>query len=169
MKKTISFLTILLAVSLAAQAQTMETVNVMGATMIETPAEENFEILKELYSSEEFKTQQKQGLVSALSSFGDTTAQPENNDAQPTAPKPAAEEAKGDENMLEKFDNIKESGYIKGDENARFTILEYSEALCPYCKRQSDQGTINSVLEEYPTEVNAMFRNFIVHGAAAKL
>jgi hypothetical protein len=41
--------------------------------------------------------------------------------------------------------------------------------LCPYCKRQSDNGTINTVIENYEGEVNALFRNFIVHGAAAKL
>ena len=71
--------------------------------------------------------------------------------------------------MIKSIEEIKASAVIHGDENARFTIIEYSELLCPYCKRQSDQWTIDSVLEKYPNEVNATFRNFIVHGAAAKL
>jgi protein-disulfide isomerase len=71
--------------------------------------------------------------------------------------------------MITSFNKIKESTVLQGDKDARFTILEYSELLCPYCKRQSDQGTISAVIKEHPEEVNAAFRNFIVHAPAAKL
>ena len=56
---------------------------------------------------------------------------------------------------------------IRGDENARFTIVEYTELLCPYCQRHSQQGTINSVIEQFPGEVNSVSRHFIIHGDEA--
>jgi protein-disulfide isomerase len=71
--------------------------------------------------------------------------------------------------MISKLKTIKASTPIHGNKNARFTIVEYSEFFCWYCKRQSNEGTINSVLEKYPTEVNAVFRNFVVHWWADKL
>ncbi len=56
---------------------------------------------------------------------------------------------------------------IRGDENARFTIVEYTELLCPYCQRHSQQGTLNSVMEQFPGEVNSVSRHFIIHGDEA--
>lgn len=56
---------------------------------------------------------------------------------------------------------------IRGDENARFTIVEYTELLCPYCQRHSQAGTINSVIEQFPGEVNSISRHFIIHGDEA--
>lgn len=74
-----------------------------------------------------------------------------------------------DQEVLDKVSEIKNSWVIHGNKNARFTILEYSELLCPYCKKQSDQWTIDSIMEKYPNEVNTMFRNFIVHSQASEL
>ena len=56
---------------------------------------------------------------------------------------------------------------IRGDENARFTIIEYTELLCPFCQRHSQQGTINAVMEQFPGEVNSVSRHFIIHGDEA--
>lgn len=56
---------------------------------------------------------------------------------------------------------------IRGDENARFTIVEYTELLCPFCQRHSQQWTINSVIEQFPGEVNSVSRHFIIHGDEA--
>lgn len=56
---------------------------------------------------------------------------------------------------------------IRGDENARFTIIEYTELLCPYCQRHSQQWTLNSVMEQFPGEVNSVSRHFIIHGDEA--
>ena len=52
---------------------------------------------------------------------------------------------------------------VRGDKDARFTIVEYTELLCPYCQRHSQQGTINSVIEQFPSEVNSVSRHFIIH------
>ncbi len=56
---------------------------------------------------------------------------------------------------------------VRGDENARFTIIEYTELLCPFCQRHSQAGTINSVMEQFPWEVNSVSRHFIIHGDEA--
>ena len=56
---------------------------------------------------------------------------------------------------------------IRGDKDARFTIIEYTELLCPYCQRHSQEWTINSVIEQFPGEVNSVSRHFIIHGDEA--
>ncbi len=150
----------------------LETIKVGGV--------ENMELVKELYNSDSYKEQQGAAIDQALAQINMAEMEMnENTDQDPLWDVEILEENENDDIPLEdweknndlivKLEEIKASTPIHGDENARFTILEYSEFLCPYCKTQSDQGTINSVLEEYPTEVNAVFRNFIVHGAAAKL
>ena len=56
---------------------------------------------------------------------------------------------------------------VRGNKDARFTIVEYTELLCPFCQRHSQAGTINSVLEQFPEEVNSVSRHFIIHGDEA--
>jgi len=56
---------------------------------------------------------------------------------------------------------------VRGDENARFTIVEYTELLCPFCQRHSQAGTINAVIEQFSGEVNSISRHFIIHGDEA--
>ena len=68
-----------------------------------------------------------------------------------------------------KVDNIKSDWYIEWNKNARITILEYSDLLCPFCKRQKDNKVIEQLLEKYPNDVNAMFEHFIVHPDAKRL
>ncbi len=135
---------------------------------------ENMEAVQELYKSDSYIAQQSAAIDQALSQINMAA----NVEVDPTIDMEVeigdtedveVDTTNADETMISELETIKASWKIHGDENARFTILEYSELLCPYCKRQSDQGTINSVLEKYPTQVNAMFRNFIVHGPAAKL
>ena len=56
---------------------------------------------------------------------------------------------------------------IRGDKDARFTIVEYTELLCPFCQRHSQEWTINAVMEQFPGEVNSVSRHFIIHGEEA--
>ena len=56
---------------------------------------------------------------------------------------------------------------VRGDANARFTIVEYTELLCPFCQRHSQQGTLNAVMDQFPGEVNSVSRHFIIHGDEA--
>lgn len=64
-------------------------------------------------------------------------------------------------------ENMLKSAPINGKEGARFTIVEYTELLCPFCQRHSQAGTINSVIEQFPEEVNSVSRHFIIHGEEA--
>ncbi|MES9904749.1 MAG: thioredoxin domain-containing protein [Sedimenticola sp.] len=46
----------------------------------------------------------------------------------------------------------------KGSEDARVTIVEFSDFECPYCSRV--QGTLGEVLKAYPKDVRIVFRHF---------
>jgi protein-disulfide isomerase len=127
----------------------LETVKVGGA--------ENFTLVQQLYNADDYKTQQTEMIKQVLESSAPEAA----------ATDAAATEANEiDEDTLE---GIRKNGYINGDEDARITILEYSEFLCPFCKRQSDNKVVEQVMEKYPDDVNRMFKNYIVHGDAAKI
>ena len=122
---------------------------------------ENMKLVKQLYNSPEYIQQQTIAIEQALSqinmvdqSFDDAL---DVNNLQ------------WNDSFIQELERIKSSSIIYGDENARFTIIEYSEFLCPFCKRHSQQWTIRSVVEQYPNEVNKIFRNFIVSSQAAKL
>jgi protein-disulfide isomerase len=118
---------------------------------------ENMVLVQQLYNSDTYKTQQSQAIQQAVASIGTPAAE----DTTATAPSATTIDKA-------QVDAIKKAGYIEGKTNARITILEYSEFLCPYCKRQSDGKTLEQVLEKYPGDVNRMFRNYIVHGDPAK-
>ena len=120
----------------------------------------NFSMVQELYNSDTYKQQQKDSISQFLGSIkwanpsqawqGDTTTPPDNT-ATPSQP---------DQAMIEKLNTIKKDAYVAGDANAQITILEYSDLVCPFCKRQSSQGTIEKVLEKYAGKVNRIFRQF---------
>jgi len=119
---------------------------------------ENMVLVQQLYNSDMYKTQQSQAIQQAVASMG-TTATDTTDATTPSAT--TIDKAK--------VEAIKKAWYVEGKSTARITILEYSEFLCPYCKRQSDSKTIEQVVAKYPNDVNMMFRNYIVHGEPAKV
>ena len=63
---------------------------------------------------------------------------------------------------------LKEKGVIYGPENAKITILEFADASCGYCKRQIGQDkTVDAVMEQYPNDVNVIFKNFPIFNETA--
>lgn len=48
--------------------------------------------------------------------------------------------------------------HIRGDKNARISLIEYSDFECPYCK--SFHPTAQQVVDEYDGEVNWIYRHF---------
>lgn len=64
-------------------------------------------------------------------------------------------------------ENLLATAPVRGDKDARFTIIEYTELLCPYCQRHSVNWTIESVMDQFPWEVNSVSRHFIIHGQTA--
>jgi len=96
---------------------------------------ENMKLVEQLYSSESYISQQTMAIEQAL-------AQIKNNNIESDVPENNNEDQDSyekNQSILDQLNKIKKSGVDYGKESARFTILEYSELLCPYCKRHSDQ------------------------------
>ncbi|HBB04106.1 TPA: hypothetical protein DCZ39_04390 [Patescibacteria group bacterium] len=134
-------------------AYRLETLKVGGA--------ENMNLAVQLYNADAYKQQQKATLEQILGSMGttDTTAQGDAAQPDTTAQAPAQADAtpavQGD---AAKFAAIEKDGYILGNKNARITIIEYSDMLCPFCKRHYDAQTIENLVKKYPNDVNMVFR-----------
>ncbi len=64
---------------------------------------------------------------------------------------------------------IKKEGFVRGNKKARYTILEYTELVCPFCKRHSTGKTLEKVMEKNKDKVNIISRVFLVHPQAQKL
>ena len=63
---------------------------------------------------------------------------------------------------------LKVNWVVYGPENAKITILEFADASCGYCKRQIGQDkTIDSVMSQYPNDVNVIFKNFPIFNETA--
>ena len=118
---------------------------------------ENFEKVVELYSSEWYVSQQKTAIDAALAQFANGgTAAP-----TPTADNTTTDTTtQGGDDMKASLAEIKKNAYIDGNPNARFTLLEYSDLQCPFCKRHHENGTIAKLLQNYPNDVNHIFREF---------
>jgi len=54
--------------------------------------------------------------------------------------------------------DITKDDWIKGNPDAKISIVEFSDSECPFCKRFHE--TMNQVIEAYPDDVNWVYRNF---------
>ena len=137
--------------------------------------EENFNRMSKVYESEAYISYASDNASQAESYFGlawdEATATDEDIDEEDTYGEDDYEE---DANITAWGDDIKTivedmlaSTPVRWDKDARFTIVEYTELLCPFCQRHSSEGTINSVMEQFPGEVNSVSRHFIIHGETA--
>lgn len=156
-------------------AQKVYDLNVLSAG-----GKANFERMNKVYESEAYIEYATENAEQAESYFGlnessdeditdsdNTVNNDENNDND------SNESAYGF-SVVAWWDEIKSvvedmlaSSPARGDANARFTIVEYTELLCPYCQRHSQAGTINSTIEEFPGEINSISKSFIIHGEEA--
>ena len=120
--------------------------------------EENFNKMNEVYNTDSYKQYASEQTDIYVSNFmGDQW----NTNVENTTSNTSSEDVKAVvEWMLQ-------TSPIRWDANARFTIVEYTELLCPYCQRHSQEGTINSVLAQFPGEVNSISKHFIIHGDTA--
>ena len=53
-----------------------------------------------------------------------------------------------------------------GGENAKVTIVEFSDYLCPYCK--TADSIVKEINQKYGDQVKIVYRDFIVHGEKAE-
>jgi len=70
--------------------------------------------------------------------------------------------------MSEPRQKVEAKGPARGPENARVTVVEFSDFQCPFCSKAHD--TVEQVMQTYPGKVRLVFRNFPLefHKNAAK-
>lgn len=126
--------------------------------------EETFNRMSEVYKSDEYVQYAKDQAEQAEDYFGLNwdDANNANNYDEDTVDVTAW----GDD-IKTFIEDMLASTPIRGDKNARFTIVEYTELLCPFCQRHSQEWTINAVMDQFPGEVNSVSRHFIIHGEQA--
>ena len=59
----------------------------------------------------------------------------------------------------DKQEIVKNSGAVKGAENAKVTIVEFSEYQCPFCKKYID-GAYAQIMENYGDKIKYVFRDY---------
>ena len=65
----------------------------------------------------------------------------------------------GDQENTVKVDlTIRNGEYIRGNPNAKVTIIEFSDYECPFCQRF--HTTVKQALIDYPDDVNWVYRHF---------
>ena len=111
-------------------------------------------MIEKIYKNKDYVDQQTQAIDATLLQF--------NAEAEDTT---STQEANTDVSAV--VENLLATAPIHGNKDARFTIIEYTELLCPYCQRHSTNGTIESVMEQFPGEVNSISRHYIIHGQTA--
>ena len=52
----------------------------------------------------------------------------------------------------------KKNDWIKGDKDAKISIIEFSDTECPFCQRF--HATMNQIIAEYDGQVNWIYRHF---------
>ncbi|MEK9159013.1 MAG: thioredoxin domain-containing protein [Patescibacteria group bacterium] len=76
-----------------------------------------------------------------------------------------------DQNLTEQAGEVKSltgRDHVRGDNNAKITLIEYSDYECPFCKRFHQ--TMKDVLAAYPGQVKWVYRHWPLnfHANAAK-
>ncbi len=79
------------------------------------------------------------------------------------APQPAAAQPQPQPAAAASKDEILafyKASYVLGPKDAKVTIFEFSDFQCPFCKRFSTAGTLETVLKKYDGKVNKVFAHF---------
>lgn len=147
-------------------AQKVYDLNVLSAGW-----EANIEKMNELYRSEayiNYVTQQTDDNISSFNEYyGDQTEENNTENNSEVSDDATNSSNTSSEDIKNIVEGMLASSPIRGDANARFTIVEYTELHCPYCQMHAQNWTINSVIEQFPWEVNSVSRHFIIHGEDA--
>lgn len=114
---------------------------------------DNFKLVQELYTSDSYKDQQTQTLNQILWSMGDTANTPTDT---ANTPSNGADVATLDKDTVA---SLLKDTYIQGKEDARYLLIEYSDLLCPFCKRHYNDQTLEKIVAKYPNDVALVFKN----------
>ncbi len=56
---------------------------------------------------------------------------------------------------------VDESDHVRGNKNARITLIEYADTECPYCTHVHE--TFKAMLDKYPNDVRWVYRHLPFH------
>lgn len=128
---------------------------------------DNMEAIQNIYKTEAYKTAQRDAIDSTLEQIAAMPDTEENTNEYTDENWDSNTTSQGSEDIKTVVEDMVASNPVRGDKNARFTIIEYTELHCPYCQRHAQNGTINAVLDAFPGEVNSVSRHYIIHGQSA--
>lgn len=124
---------------------------------------ENYQIVKKIYSSDAFKSQQKQSLEAAQKQmeWGIPTAQAwDNKQVQAPTPAPQADAQATKKLSMDQVKKVLSTAIVKWPKDAKIVIVEYSDLQCPFCKRHSENGTLQALIDKYPGKVAKTMKQF---------
>ena len=119
--------------------------------------EENWEQIEKIYKSKSYIDQQTQAIDATIAEFEWNNQYGEEWDTA----------TQWNEDVSAIVENLLATAPVRGDKNARFTIIEYTELLCPFCQRHSTNWTIEAVMDQFPGEINSISRHYIIHWQTA--
>jgi len=146
-------------------------------TIAQVGGEESYNKMKAIYASEKYQEEQGQNssLDEAYNYYVNGTEEGTEGQEWATPAEPdiydnsnyASDKTYSAENMMNEVNNLLNTAPVRGSKDGRFVIIEYTELLCPYCQRHSQQGTINQVIEQFPGEVASVSQHYLIHGTPA--
>lgn len=93
----------------------------------------------------------KSQLLEQIKTLGGTV--PANNEPSGEAPVTSLQEI-----TAESIAAIRKDAFIEGNQNAKITLVEYSDLECPYCIMQYKNGVIGKMKEKYGDKINVIFK-----------
>ena len=133
--------------------------------------EENLAKMNNLYRSADYvnyATEQTDSTIEQFNSLYGSTVSEDTTDTGSDTSEAEGLAPAGEILSAEDIASLKANGVTYWPENARFTILEFADASCGYCKRQVGQDqTIDSVMSQYPDSVNMIFKNMPIFNETA--
>lgn len=133
---------------------------------------ENYNLVKKIYSSDQFKKTQADSLQQAVAQFEGGAA---DTGAEAPATAPADQQAGADgftrgTLTTEQITSVLEGVAYEGKADAKIVLVEYSDVECPFCQRHFSSKTVESILAKYPDLVKTTYKHFPLsfHATAQK-
>lgn len=89
-----------------------------------------------------------------------TAAVPTPTAVAPTAPAAAPAPVAPTTADEAKVNEFLETAYVKGNADAKVSVIEFSDVQCPFCQRHTNNGTLDQVAEKYGDDVNVIFAHY---------